>query len=158
MKWNTLKYFLIPLLIFVLSLTSCDGEDSSFVRDVEGHWLYMETTADVYVTNPDLREAVEDYIITRNDAYNISYEFKNDKSYYYYRNFAEPLKGKYNLIDKSTLILDDPRGKKLLTYEDSLIYLVSDLREEISRELEIDENVIVKANATDIFERGLFTD
>ncbi|MDU1891619.1 MAG: hypothetical protein E6767_13105 [Dysgonomonas sp.] len=158
MKWNSLTYYISSLFILGFLLVSCDGDDSSFVRNVEGHWVYMGTTADVYTTDPDLAEAVEDYIITRNDAYNISYEFKNDLSYYYYQNFSEPLKGKYKLIDKVSLILDDSRGKKLLTCEDSLIYLVTDMRLEVARELGVDEDKIVKAKATDVFERGLFSD
>lgn len=157
MKGKYLAYILIPAFILGFLLSSCDREDNTYVKNIEGHWVYKNTKAEVYVTDPSLKKTVEDYINNRYKAYNVSYEFKNDKTYYYYINYAVPLKGIYKTIDKNYFKMDDSKGVKTLSCEDSTIYILSDLKEEVAQELKIDKSKILKANTMDTFERGLFS-
>lgn len=157
MKGKYLAYILISILTLGFLLSSCDREDNAYTKSIEGHWVYTETKAEVYVTEPSLKKTIEDYINDRNKTYKVSYEFKNDKTYYYYKNYAEPLKGIYKTIDKNYFKMDDLQGLKTLSYKDSIIYIVSDIKDEVARELKIDKNKILKANTMDIFERGLFS-
>lgn len=158
MKVRCLTYLLLSVMTLGFLFTSCDGDDGAYTQSIEGHWVYSGTKADIYVTDTTVRKAVEEYILNRNREYKVSYEFKNDKTYYYYQNFEDPLKGIFKLIDKDYFIMDDSQGMKTVAREDTIIYVVSDLREEIARELQIDENKLVKALATDTFKRGLFAD
>ncbi|GAB6121043.1 hypothetical protein [Dysgonomonas termitidis] len=157
MKGKYREYILISILTLGVLLSSCDREESAYAKSIEGHWIYTETKAEVYVTDPSLKKTIEDYINNRYKAYKVSYEFKNDKTYYYYKNYAEPLKGIYKTIDKNYFTMDDKQGIKTLSCKDSVIYIVSDIKDEVVQELKIDKNKILKANTMDIFERGLFT-
>lgn len=154
------------LILFCVLLTtlgflfiSCDGDENVYVKDIEGHWIYVETKADVYVSNSDdtLKAAIEEYIENRYNPSKVSYEFKNDKTYYYYQNYAEPIKGIYKIEDKKYFKIDDSRGEKTALNENGSVYVISDLKSEVAEELGIDANKIVKATATDVFEKGLFT-
>lgn len=153
-----LIYILLPLAVFVLTFTSCDKDDSSYTKGVEGHWVHISTKAEVFVNDPAIRQKVEDYIVNRNTQYVVSYEFKNDKTYYYYQDYSDPIKGIYKVMDKNMFSMDDSRGVRTVVKEDSMIYIVTDMKSEIAKELNIDESVLVKVNAIDTFERGLFTE
>ncbi|WP_029904208.1 hypothetical protein [Prevotella sp. 10(H)] len=156
MKGKYRYFFLILVIALGFLIQSCDREDSSYTKNVEGHWIHAGTKAEVYVTEPSLKQPIEDYIKNRYKENNVSYEFKNDRTYYFYQNYSEPLKGIYKTIDKSYYQIDDLRGEKSVVREDSSLYVVSDVREEVAKELKLDKNKILKANAMDIFERGLF--
>ncbi|MDR2955961.1 MAG: hypothetical protein LBV43_12860 [Prevotella sp.] len=158
MKMKCLTYLLISAIVLGLSFVSCENDDNTNVKNLEGHWIYAGTKADVHVTDSALKRLVEDYIISRNEACKVSYEFKNDKTYYYYQDLAEPLKGIFRTVDKNYFVMDDVYGIKSMARNDSIIYVISDVREEIIRNLGIDEKVLVKALATDTFRRGLFLD
>lgn len=154
MKKKYRKYLFVLLsLIFILS--SCSGEDSMSTKTIEGHWLYEKTKAEVYVTDPSLQIIIEEYIEKRNETYQVSYEFKNDKTYYFYQNYAEPIKGIYKMIDKDYSKMEDQQGAKTVVIESNSIFIISDLKEEVAQELNIDESKIIKATATDYFQRGL---
>jgi len=158
MKIKRLTYLLLSVITLGFLLTSCDGDDSSYNQSIEGHWVYTGTKADVHATDTTIQKMVEDYIENRNKDCKVSYEFKNDKTYYYYQNYTDPLKGLFKPIDKDYFIMDDLRGIKTVAREDTVIYVVFDMKEEIARELDIDEYKLVKVIATDTFKRGLFTD
>lgn len=155
MKGKYRTYFYLITIIFGFLLLSCDREDNISVKNIEGHWVYAETKAEVYVTDLSLKKSIEDYIGDRHKAYRVSYEFKNDKTYYYYQNFAEPHKGIYKIIDKNYFEMDDVQGEKTAVREDSLIYVISDLKEDVIRNLKIDRSKILEAKAIDVFKRGL---
>ncbi|MDR1881729.1 MAG: hypothetical protein LBR26_02980 [Prevotella sp.] len=150
-----MAYILISMVTLGFLLSSCDREDSAYAKNIEGHWVYMETKAGVYVTDFSLKKVIEDYINNRYKTCKVSYEFKNDMTYYHYKNYAEPLKGIYKTMDKYYFIMDDIQGEKTLACRDSIICIVSDIKDEVARELKIDKDKILKASATDIFERGL---
>jgi hypothetical protein len=156
MKDKYRAYILISILTLGFLLPSCDREDRVYAKNIEGHWIYTETKAEVYVTDLSLKKTIEDYINNRYKAYKVSYEFKNDKTYYYYKNYTEPLKGIYKIIDKNYFTMDDLQGVKTLSCKDSVIYIVSDIKDEVAQELKIDKNKILKAHTMDTFERGLF--
>lgn len=158
MKIKCLAYLLLLIITPAFLLTSCDGDDVDYTKNVEGHWVYAETKADVYVTDSTLTKEVKEYIENRHKSIKVSYEFKNDRTYYFYQNYEEPLKGIYKIVDKDYYMIDDMRGIKTVTREDANIYIVSDMRKEIVKELGIDSNKLVKAIATDTFERGLFSE
>lgn len=158
MKMKHLTYLLLSVITLGFLLTSCDGDDSAYSQSIEGHWVYLGTKADVHVTDTTIKKMVDDYISNRNKEYKVSYEFKNDRTYYYYQNYDDPMKGIFKPIDKDYFIMDDLRGMKTVAREDTIIYVVSDLRKEIARELDIDEYKLVKAMATDTFRRGLFSE
>ncbi|MBK5722212.1 hypothetical protein JGH11_15155 [Dysgonomonas sp. Marseille-P4677] len=147
--------YLIVLLTFTFLLSSCSSDDGISTKSIEGHWIYVDTKAEVYMTDPSLQVIVKDYIENRYRSYQVSYEFKNDKTYYYYLNYAEPIKGIYKMIDKDFSKMDDQRGVRNVVRESNSIFVISDMKEEVVRELNIDENKIIKATATDSFERGL---
>lgn len=140
--------------LFVLS---CDGDENSPTSTIEGHWIYTDTKIDISLTdhNPELKAKVEEYIKQNVTSEHTSYEFKNDKTYYYYLNFADPLKGKYKMQDKNFATLDDSRGLKKVICEDPLIYVQSDLKSQIAKDLKISENKIIEATITEVFEKGL---
>ncbi|WP_108821726.1 hypothetical protein [Dysgonomonas sp. Marseille-P4361] len=158
MKIRCLTYLLLLVMTLGLLFTSCDGDDGSSVQNIEGHWVYSGTKADVYAIDSVDQARIENYIQNRTSDLKLSYEFKNDKTYYYYQSLEEPMKGIVKPIDKEYFIMDDAKGKKTLAAQDSLIYVVSDLKEEIVRELEIDERRLVKALAVDTFTRGLYVE
>jgi len=150
-----LTYILVPIVILGLFFTSCEKEDNSSTKDVQGHWVYSSTKAEIFVTDPSIKAAIEDYIAEKLDHNKMSYEFNNDKTYYYYQNYEDPLKGIYKPIDKNTFVLDDSRGLRSVMKDDSMIYVISDLKSEIIEKLNIDERKIIKINTIDTFERGL---
>ena len=158
MKTKCLTYLLLLVGALGFSLTSCDGDDSSYSQSIEGHWVYSQTKADIHVTDTSIVAIVEDYVANRNKKYNVSYEFKNDKTYHYYRTYDDPMKGVFKPIDKNYFIMDDLHGMKTVACEDTIIYVVSDLRKEIARELNIEEYKLVKVLVTDTFRRGLFSE
>jgi hypothetical protein len=151
-------YILITIITLGASLVSCDSDDSTYTKSVEGHWIYMDTKMEILVSDSTMKQTIEDYIANRNNIYKVSYEFKNDKTYYYYQNYAEPLKGVYKIIDADWFMMDDSRGIRTVVREDSTIYVVSDLKEEIVRNLDLDPDKIVKVSVKDVFERGLFSE
>ncbi|NDV79344.1 hypothetical protein [Dysgonomonas sp. 511] len=158
MKSVITTYILLPFIMVAAWLfTSCDSlsDDNSALKGIEGHWIYTSTKAEVQVADPSVRQKIIDYIENRYKGYHVSYELKNDKTYYYYINYAEPLKGIYQMTGKNLYSLDDIRGMKTVVRENSYIHIVSDLKEDIASILDIDENTIQKANAVDSFERGL---
>lgn len=145
----------MPILALGLLFTSCDKDDNSSLKNLQGHWVYSSTKTEVYVTDPSLKSKIEEYISKKIQENKMSYEFNSDKTYYYYQNYEEPQKGIYKLIDKNTFILDDANTFKSLTQDDSVIYIISDLKDEIIKEFKIDEKKIIKINTIDTFERGL---
>lgn len=158
MKMKCLTYLLLSVITLGFLFTSCDGDDSAYSQNIEGHWIYLGTKTDVHVTDTTIRKMVDDYILNRGKENKISYEFKNDRTYYFYQNNDDPMKGIFKPIDMDYFIMDDIRGMKTVAREDTIIYVVSDLRKEIARELNIDEYKLVKAMATDTFKRGLFSE
>lgn len=140
-----------------LFMLSCDGDENTPTSTIEGHWIYTDTKIDISLTdhNPELKAKVEEYIKQNVISEHTSYEFKNDKTYYYYLNFADPLKGKYKMQDKNFATLDDSRGLKKVICEDPLIYVQSDLKSQIAKDLKISENKIIEATITEVFEKGL---
>lgn len=155
MKIRYLAYILISVITFGVSMTSCDAEDTSSIRNIEGHWLYMETKIDVSVQDPILKKAVDEYINTNVNKDQISYEFKNDRTYYFHQNQADPVKGKFKMIDKGYYTLDDVRGETTMVREKDKIYIQHDIRSEIADYLNIDQSNIIEANVTEIYKRGL---
>lgn len=156
MKKIYLDYLLV-LLSLVFTLSSCGSDDGISTKSIEGHWIYERTKAEVYVTDPSLQIVIKEYIEKRNEAYQVSYEFKNDRTYYYYQNYTEPIKGIYKMMDKDYSKMDDQRGVKSVVRESNSIFVISDMKEEVARELNIDESKIIKATATDYFQRGLYS-
>ncbi|MBB4036119.1 hypothetical protein GGR21_002020 [Dysgonomonas hofstadii] len=150
-----LTYILVPIIALGLLFASCEKEDNSSMKNVQGHWVYSSTKAEIFVTDPSLKVIIENYIAKKLDENTMSYEFNNDKTYYYYQNYEEPLKGIYKSLDKNTFILDDSRGLRSVMKDDSMIYVVSDLKSEIVEKLNIDERKIIKVSTVDTFERGL---
>jgi hypothetical protein len=136
-------------------MPSCDGDENLSSGSIEGHWIYMETKVDVFVVDPVLRKTVDEYIKQNVKSSQASYEFKNDRTYYFYLDYADPLKGKFKMLDKNYATLDDSRGLKKLICEDSLIYVQYDLRSKIAAELNISLDKIMEATVTEVFERGL---
>ena len=57
--------------------------------------------------------------------------------------------------DKDYATLDDSRGLKKVICEDPLIYVQSDLKSQIAKDLKISENKIIEATITEVFEKGL---
>lgn len=145
----------MPVVLIGLFFLSCDKDDSAYIRDVQGHWVYLSTKTEILVTDPVLKQNIETYITNKYKEGNISYEFNTDKTFQYYRSYEEPLKGIYKLIDKNTFMLDDSRGIRSVLKDDSVIYVISDLKSEIAKELNIDESKIIKVSTVDTFERGL---
>ncbi|WP_255495291.1 hypothetical protein [Dysgonomonas sp. 521] len=107
------------------------------------------------MADPILKKKVDEYIQQNVKPSHTSYEFKNDRTYYYYWDYEDPLKGKFKMLDKNYATLDDSRGLKKVICEDTLIYVQYDLRSVISRELNISEDKIMEATITEVFERGL---
>lgn len=136
--------------------TACDKEDNNVsTRNIEGHWVHLRTSADVAVTDLMIKKKIEDHIINHNGAYKISYEFKNDKTFYFYINFAEPVKGVYKMQDKNNFELEDVKGIKTGVYNDGVLYVATDIKKDIAKELEIEEAKIIKAIAINVYQRGL---
>jgi len=148
------------LIILALSffLISCEKEDASLIKSVEGHWVYTTTKAEIIVTDPALKEKIQTYIDSQDKELKISYEFNNDKTFHFYQSYKEPLKGIYKMTSKDTFVLDDSRGLRSVIKEDSLIYIIADLKEEIIKELKIDQDKVIKIQVVDTFERGLSTE
>jgi hypothetical protein len=155
-KYKNLTYILFLLVIsFGLLTTSCDGDDGVSIRNIEGHWLYIETRVNISVSDPELKKAAEEYVAKTQKYVQISYEFKNDRTYYCHRDNTDPLKGKFKMLDKNYYLMDDIRGEKKIVLEDNKIYIMSDLRNEIANELRITQDKIAEASITEVFERGL---
>ncbi|MDR0824028.1 MAG: hypothetical protein LBN74_02970 [Prevotella sp.] len=150
-----LTYIFISAISLAFLMLSCDGDESLSSRSVEGHWLYMDTKIEVSVSDPILKKRVDEYIRKNIKSPRASYEFKNDRTYYYYLDNEDPLKGKFKMLDKNYATLDDSRGLRKLITEDSLIYVLHDLKSEIARDLNINEDKIIEATLTEIYERGL---
>lgn len=155
MKTRILYYISALFILFAFVLSSCEGDDSANTKDLEGHWIYQQTKAEVYADEPELQEAVRNYIETNSKSYIRSYDFKNDRTYYYYRNYAEPIKGTYKVLDKNYFQMDDYNGIKTVISEPNSIYIISDVRDEICKALNLDEDRIIKVIVTDVYERGL---
>lgn len=149
-----LTFFLLVITLGLL-MTSCDGDDNASVKNIEGHWLYTETKINISVSDPALKKAAEEYVSKILAKTQISYEFKNDRTYYCHRDNTDPLKGKFKMLDKNYYQLDDIRGEKKVVREDGKIYIISDLRSEIANELSVTQDVIIEATITEVFERGL---
>lgn len=158
MKIKSLTYLLLLVAASGLLFVSCDRDEGLNVQDIEGYWEYSGTKADVYLVDPVEQEKVEKYVRNRNVENAQSYEFKNDRTYYYYLNNAYPLKGIVKSLDEGQYLMDDERGVKVLSSEDTAIYVVSDLKEEVVRELQIDERKVIRALAVDTFRRSLLVD
>lgn len=136
-------------------MLSCDSDDNISSRSVEGHWVYVETKINISVPDSVLKERVNEYILHNVISAHTSYEFKNDRTYYYYTDYADALKGRFKMLDENYATLDDSRGLKKLITEDSLIYVRYDLRSEIAEALHIDERKIIEVTITESYERGL---
>lgn len=155
MKPKVLFRFITAIFILSLLFISCDRDDNVQEKKIEGHWLYSNTETEVAVTNPSIEKTIADYISNYNKDYQISYEFKNDKTYYYYINYAAPLKGIYKPTTKESFILDDTRGIKNMILKDQKLYILNDMKSQIAKDLNIDENQIIKATSIEVYERGL---
>lgn len=152
--------YVIYLLISIATcwlLVSCDGDEGSFAKSFEGYWVFTERQVEIKVTDSNLEEKIQEYISNRADSIQSSYEFKNDKTYYYYLNHSDPVKGIYKILDNNYMMIDDARGIKTVACEDSLIFVISDLKNEVVRELNLDKSKVIKVNITSTFERGLFS-
>jgi len=150
-----LTYIFISIVTIGLLMTSCDSDDSTSIKNIEGHWLYIENKIDISVSDPDLKKGVEKYIADTLENTQISYEFKNDRTYYCHRDDADPVKGKFKMLDKNYYQIDDIRGEKKIVREDSKIYILTDFKKEIARQMNIPEDKIIEATVTEVFERGL---
>ncbi|MDR1091088.1 MAG: hypothetical protein LBL79_08445 [Prevotella sp.] len=155
MKAGYLTYIFISIITFGILMASCENDNNSSVRNVEGHWLYVETKINVSASSAALKKSTEEYIAATLKNAQISYEFKNDKTYYCHRDNTDPLKGKFKMLDKNYYLLDDIRGEKRVVREDNRIIVLSDLRKEIARQLNVAEDAIIEATVTETFERGL---
>ncbi|GAB6009844.1 hypothetical protein [Dysgonomonas reticulitermitis] len=155
MKARYLTYIFISIITFGMLMTSCENDDSSSVKNIEGHWLYEGTKINVSASNAVLKKSAEEYIATTLKNTQISYEFKNDKTYYCHRDSTDPLKGKFKMLDKNYYLLDDIRGEKRVVRENDKIIVLSDFKKEIARQLNVAEDAIIEATVTETFERGL---
>lgn len=158
MKAGHLTYILISIISLGLLMSSCENDNSSSARSIEGHWLYAEAKINVSASTPDLKKSAEEYIVKLLENTQISYEFKNDKTYYCHRDNTDPLKGKFKMLDKNYYQLDDIRGEKTVVRENNNIFVFSDLRKEIAQHLNVAEDAIIEATVTEIFEQGLSPD
>lgn len=155
MKARYLTYIFISIITFGMLMVSCENDDSSSVKNIEGHWLYVGTKINVSASNAALKKSAEEYIATTLKNTQISYEFKNDKTYYCHRDNTDPLKGKFKMLDKNYYLLDDIRGEKRIVRENDKIIVLSDFKKEIARQLNVAEDAIIEATVTETFERGL---
>ncbi|MDR1706620.1 hypothetical protein [Dysgonomonas sp.] len=155
MRVRHLTYIFISIITFGVLMSSCENDISSSVKSIEGHWLYAGTKINVSASTPTLKKSAEEYIAKILENTQISYEFKNDKTYYCHRDNADPLKGKFKMLDKNYYQLDDIRGEKTIIRENDKIFVFSDLRKEIAQHLKVAEDAIIEATVTEIFEQGL---
>lgn len=146
-------YFLI--LIFILP--SCENEDSSHIKDIEGHWLNVETRINIEVNDPKQKALIEEFVNKSLTKEQISYEFKNDRTYYYRCNNTDPVKGKVKTIDKNYYQLEDIRGDMKVIRENDEIYVISDIKKDIIKELNISSSNLIKVEIIEVFEKGLST-
>lgn len=155
MKARYLTYIFISIVTFGILMSSCENDNSSSAKSLEGHWLYAEAKINVSASTPDLKKSAEEYIATLLENSQISYEFKNDKTYYCYRENTDPLKGKFKMLDKNYYQLDDIRGERTVIRENNKIFVLSNLRKEIAQHLNVAEDAIIEATVTETFEEGL---
>lgn len=155
MRVRYLTYIFISVITLGFLMASCESDDSSSVKNIEGHWLYVETRINVSASSPALKESAEEYIAETLKNPQISYEFKNDKTYYCHRDNTEPLKGKFKMLDKNYYQLDDIRGEKTVIRDDDKILVLSDLKKEVAHQLNVAEDAIIEATVTESFELGL---
>lgn len=153
-----LTYILLLTVIWGIFFASCDRKDDSVhIENLEGHWLYVDTQIDIVLSDTSLIRDVRSYIAKNYMIRKASYEFKSNRTYYMYLNHSEPLRGNYEIVNKKYFVLDDIRGFHRVVHADSLIYVLTDMRRDIAKGLNIDENRILKADFMEIFERGLAT-
>lgn len=155
MKTRNLTYLLFFIITLGGMFTSCDGYEGADTKAVEGYWIYSGTKADVFAVDSAVQRKVEEYVKNRNSELKISYEFNNDRTYYYYKSLEAPSKGIFKSLDEEYFLMDGPEGMKTLSSNDSVLYIMSDIKEEIVRELDVDSRILVKAFAIDTFSRGL---
>lgn len=158
MKAGYLTYIFISIISLGFMMSSCENDNGSSVKGIEGHWLYAEARINVSASTPDLKKSAEEYIAQLMENSQISYEFKNDKTYYCHRDNTDALKGKYEMLDKNYYQLDDIRGKKNIIRENDKIFVFSDLRKEIAQHLNVAEDAIIEATVIETFEEGLSPD
>ncbi|MFV0537018.1 MAG: hypothetical protein ACK5M3_06535 [Dysgonomonas sp.] len=155
MRVRYLTYIFISIITFGVLLSSCENDNSSSVKNIEGHWLYAGAKINVSASTPTLKKSAEEYIANSLKNTQISYEFKNDNTYYCHRDNADPLKGKVKMLDKNYFQLDDIRGERTIIRENNKIFVFSDLRKEIAQHLKVAEDAIIEATVTETFEQGL---
>lgn len=151
------RTFLTYIYLFILafSLTSCENEDNSHIKDIEGHWLHAKTQINIEVLDIKKKDSIENHIKELIDNKQISYEFKNDKTYYYHSENTDPIKGKVTTLDKNYFQIEDIRGNMKVLRGENEIYVLSDIKREIIKQLEIPENEVLKVEITEIFKKGL---
>lgn len=70
-----LTYILVPIIALGLLFASCEKEDNSSMKNVQGgHWVYSSTKAEIFVTDPSLKVIIENYIAKKLDENTMSYE------------------------------------------------------------------------------------
>ncbi|MFV0536339.1 MAG: lipocalin family protein [Dysgonomonas sp.] len=153
----------LTLCAFILGsgFTSCSDDDDKKVEPkvFSGTFKFSESEAEVTVTNPEIKEQVEEAV----NAYSKggTYVFKLDGTYAFKsddqatsRESGESgeVSGTYKLEgDKLTLTSGDTTES--LTYTETVIRSSQDVAAKVIEDLELAEGVVTKALQIDVFEK-----
>lgn len=150
-----LSLFLFSAVLGV-SFTSCDNDDdnnggNNNADKLNGTlWKVSKTEANVEAEDSAIQKQVSDFIVKMNPEGGITYSFKDGKAQEKYGDKVFDL-AKYTLKgDKIEFEKNDTTGISL-TYKDSAIIGLSDVKKYVAEQLKIDTAQITKAEKKDTF-------
>ena len=147
----------LSLCAFILGLgvTSCSDDDDdkggNGNMELSGTWKHSKTTADVEVTNPEIKDKVVKAIDEMTDNVNNTYVFKLDGTFQAKKSSTET-EGTYKLKDDRLTLTTDKDSETFL-YKENEISSSKDVKTAVAKQLEIDEKEITKAMLVDTFSK-----
>lgn len=153
----------LALCAFILTsgFTSCSDDDDKKVEPkvFSGTFKFSKSEAEVTVTNPDVKEQVEEAVkaYSKGGTYAFkldgTYAFKSDEKLESRESGGSgEVSGTYKLEgDKLTLTSGDVTAS--LTYTETVIRSSQDVAAKVAEDLELEAGVITKAIQTDEFEK-----
>lgn len=147
-------------LVFSFGAASCSDDDddkggNNGYEELFGTWKYTKTSANVEVTDPEIKDAVVAAVEEMEDAKNNIYVFKLDGAFEAKESVDGEIvdvEGTYKLKD-DVLTLTGTEKTSTFSYVEKTINSSVDVKEEIAKQLEIDESKITKALRIDTFSK-----
>lgn len=139
--------------ILGFSAISCSDDDDNKGgkgnAELSGTWKHSKTSAEVEVTNADIKDQVIKAIEGMKDNVNNTYVFKLDGTFQAKKSDTET-KGTYKLKnDKLTLTGD--KDSEILLYKENTISSSKDVKSAVAKQLKLDEKEITKAILIDAY-------